>query len=234
VWWFGVGFAAIALAVYALVVSAPPDRVRAVAPRARQKTTASTPWGQGLRNLRVWMLGLAFGALAFSLLGYNTWAPTFLTEVLAIPPATASFYASLLFLVGIPGNVVAGWAINRARHRYLLLVGAFVISGLLYAWSFRLGREAVVAPYMAALGFVSNFIPTAIFALAPETMARPDLAGLSLAIMSVGSNAGVLLGPPVLGAVVDGTGWTTGSLVLLIVMAFGTIASMLTWRMTER
>jgi hypothetical protein len=52
---------------------------------------------------------------------------------------------------------------------------------------------------MFVLGLAANFIPTAVFTLAPGTMPNHELAGLSLAILTAGSNLGVLLGPPAAG-----------------------------------
>ena len=222
-WWFGLGLALLAGLFYALLVSDPPGSE----PEAGRPTIR---WTRGLASLPTWFLALAFGAFAFSLLGYNTWAPTFLTDSLSIEPATASFYASLIFMAAIPGNVVAGWAINRVRDRYRLLVGAFLISCILFVGAFRLGQPSAIIPYMLVLGFVTNFIPTAAFTLAPETMEHPSLAGISLAMMSMGANTGVLVGPPALGALVGSFGWAWGGLALVVIMVLGTLASVLAWK----
>jgi predicted MFS family arabinose efflux permease len=227
VWWFGLGLALLAFLLYAVIVGDPP---------ASEQATPSTtiPWSRGLASVPTWFLAVAFGAFAFSLLGYNTWVPTFLTDTLTIQPATASFYASLIFIAAIPGNVAAGWAINRVRNRYSLLIGAFLISSILFVGAFRLGQPAVIVPYLLALGFVTNVIPTSAFTLAPETVGHPSLAGISLAMMSMGANTGVLVGPPILGALVASWGWTLAGWVLVAIMVLGTVASVLAWKRAER
>ena len=83
----------------------------------------------------------------------------------------------------------------------------------------------MVVPYMIALGFASNFIPTLTFTFAPETMPSIEFAGLSMAIATVGSNLGLLTGPPTLGSILSTGNWTAGSTFLMIVMGVGTIAS---------
>jgi predicted MFS family arabinose efflux permease len=225
-WWFGVGLALLAALAYALVVREPSGL-------EPEPGSPNVPWTRGLASVPTWFLALAFGAFAFSLLGYNTWVPAFLTESLAIEPATASFYASLIFMAAIPGNVVAGWAINRVGNRYHLLVAASLASCLLFVGAFRLGQPAVIIPYMLVLGFVTNFIPTSAFTLAPETVEHPSLAGVSLAMMSMGSNAGVLVGPPALGALVGWSSWALAGVALVVVMALGTLASVLAWKRAE-
>jgi len=184
-----------------------------------------------LLNPAAWLLALAFAAFGFSLLGYNTWAPTFLTDTLQIEAAAASAYASLMFLAAIPANISAGWVINRLPNRHNLLPATFVITALLFVWSFHLRSVGAVVPYMIALGFTSNFIPTAIFTLAPETVPNVAYAGLALAIVIVGSNLGALSGPPALGAILSSGDWASGSTWLVLMMGVGTLIS---WVVSRR
>jgi MFS family permease len=232
IWWFGAILAAISLAVYALVVAEPEEKA---APGAKHAVdgmpgTAGAPsFGRALLNVDSWLLALIFVCFAFSLLGYNTWAPAYLADSLGMEPARASFAASMMFLAGIPGNLVAGWILIRTGRPQRLLVAAFALSTVLFAWSFRLELVAIVVPYMLALGFLTNLIPTTEFTLAPETMPSPSLAGLGLAILAIGSGVGILLGPPVLGAALDRRGWAAGSLLLVLVMAGGLATSVVVW-----
>jgi MFS family permease len=242
-WWFGAVLAAVSWVVYALVVSEPPPDPVTIAPEVAGLPVATTTggpapnarssFGCALFNVDSWLLALIFACFAFSMLSYSTWAPAYLTNFLDMEPATATFAASMLYLAGIPGNLVAGWILNRAGRPHRLLVVAFVVSTLLFAWSFRLEAVVIVVPYMLVLGFVGNLIPTTEFTLAPETMPVPSLAGLALAILAIGSGAGVLLGPPLLGAVLDARGWAAGSLLLVLVMAGGLATSLLVWRRSK-
>lgn len=214
--------------LYSFVVSAPAN---AGSPKL---TTQRPPFMRGLRNPAAWLLGLAFGCFTFCFLATSTWAPSYLTETLGIDLARASFYVSLFSLAGIGGNVVAGWAINRVRRRHSLMIGATIVCTVGFGFVFSLGREALVAPFMLSLGFIGNFIPTSCFTLAPETAEQPELAGMAMALLLVGSNLGVLVGPPVSGALLEATSWTTGGILLAIVMAFGTILSILAWKRMSR
>ena len=233
VWWFGALCAAVTLAVYAVVVTEPQEEVsRSSVPAGEggPAPEAAGSFGRNLLNADSWLLALAFVCFAFSLLGYNTWAPAFLSESLGMAPARASMAASLMFLAGIPGNLFAGWLLNRTGQPYRLLAAAFLVSGILYAFSFRLQAALIAVPYMLVLGFVANIIPTTEFTLAPETMPLPSLAGLALAILAIGSGTGILLGPPVLGAVVTARGWPAGSVLLALVMAAGLATVWVAWR----
>jgi hypothetical protein len=136
-----------------------------------------------------------------------------------------------MFLAAIPANITAGWAINRLGDRHSMLPAAFLITTILFFWSFRLGTVSIIVPYMIALGFASNFIPTATFTLSPQTIPRVQFASLALAIVMVGSNGGSVIGPPALGAVLSTGNWPAGSMCLVIVMGVGTIIS---WYVARR
>lgn len=227
VWWFGALFAFAAFLLVGLVVTSPPSS----GSERRSASASPREFGRTLLNPSAWLLALVFGTFGFSLLGYNTWASKYLTDTLRIPPATANVYASLMFLAAVPSNVIAGWLINRLKDRYSILPVASLVTTILFFWSFRLGSVSVVVPYMIALGLASNFIPTATFTLAPETVPRIQLASLALAIVTVGSNAAATTGPPALGAVLSTGNWSAGSIYLMIVMGAGTIIS---WYVAKR
>lgn len=224
IWWLGALLAFLAFVLFGLVVTVPPQPAR-----REQKPAGSV--GMRLFNPLSWCLALAFATLSFSLIGYNSWAPTFLSAALHIEAASASFYASLMFLAAIPANVIAGWILGHLKNRYALLPASFLFMSLLLFWGFRLTRVSMVSPYMIALGFISNFIPPAALAFAPETMPGPELAGLAVAILTVGANTGSLTGPPVLGAIFSQNYWPAGSTSLTIVAGIGTIIS---WLVAKR
>jgi predicted MFS family arabinose efflux permease len=230
IWWFGALLALGTLLIFGLVATVPPQG------RGRSDATPTTPAAAGhwLARPSSWLLPLAFGTIAFGLIGYSTWAPSFLTQTLSIEASTASSYASLIFLAGIVANVVAGWVINRVSQRYGLLTGTMLVTSILFFWSFRLGSVSVVAPYMLMLGFVSNFVPTAVFTLAPETAPRTELTGLALAALNVLSNAGVLVGPPLIGAIVGSGNWAGGSACLAAVSGAGAVVSLWIWKKMGR
>jgi MFS family permease len=224
IWWAGALFAGAALILFALLAR-EPGRAAAAPPHVPPREAL-----RALLNPASWLLALTFGAFAFGQLGYTTWAPSYLTTRLSIAPATASFYTSLLFLAGIAANVSAGWAMNRIAHRAALPAAAMLATAVLLWWGFDLPGAGAAVLYMLALGLVSNAIPTAVFTLAPDTVKRPESIGLAVAAVNVVSNVGVLLGPPVVGALVAGGQWRAGTLVLVAVSVVGFFAALLAWR----
>ncbi len=230
VWWLGALVGVVAFVAYALVVNVPPH----LSGQVRSGPESPAPFGRMILNPTSWLLAVAFAAFSFAILGYNTWAPTYLSSEFGMTDTAASFYASLMFMAAIPSNFLAGWVINRTQKGYHVLVISFAISSVLFFLGFRLPAVGIVALFMIALGFASNFIPTAVFTLAPETMPTIHLAGLALAIVAIGSGAGGLVGPPVMGGALSGANWGAGSLYLFIVMIFGTITGIMALRKERR
>ncbi len=239
VWWFGAAFALVALVVFALVVTEPQrtqaqDDALRLAAGARGSQSALGAFARMLLNLPSWLLGLSFGLFGFAVIGYNTWAPAYLNETLSIAPASASFYASLMFLAAIPGNLAAGWAVDHTPRRHLLLTATFVVTGILLAWSFHLDALWMVVPFMVVLGFVSNWIPTVTFTLAPEKVPSIEYAGLGLAVVITCGNVGSLTGPPALAGVLKAGGWSAGSTFLVLVMGAGALVTLAVWWLARR
>jgi predicted MFS family arabinose efflux permease len=223
IWWFGTLFAVAALVLFGWLAAVPRHAAQPRNPLPAGTLTAAASPGS-------WLLALVFGAFAFGQLAYSTWAPSFLADTLSIDAAKASFYTSLLFLAGIAANVSAGWIMNHIPHRPAVPAVALALTGTLFWWGFRLDSVGIVIPYMLALGFFSNIIPTAVFTLAPETAKSPDSIGLAMAAINVVSNLSVLVGPPLLGAVVAGGRWMEGSTLLMAASLLGVLAALLTWR----
>lgn len=218
VWWFGAIIAIIAFIVYALVVTAPDEVAQAESP--------SLNIGETLRSVNTWLLALAFAGFNFSFIAFNTWGPSFLVETLKLGQASANFYISVTFFSVIPACVLAGWVLDRVSNRKIVLSISLLISAVVFIWAFNLGSVPVVLLYVIILGLIGGFAPTAVFTLAPETMARPELAGFAMGIINVGQNLGMLAGPPIVGAVVAASGWGSGAYPLVIGAAVAFLATL--------
>lgn len=222
-WWFGATAALVAFLVYAAVVGSP-ERSEA---RERSHNGISVSLTQGLLSPNTWLLAVAIAGFNFSLVAYSTWLPSFLSQVHGIEPAMASFYASLQSLAIIPSGIIAGWVLDRVRNRKAVLVTALVVAVVVLIWCFQLHNISVVVFYMILLGSVVGFIPSCGFTLAPETVPRPELAGIALGIVSLGQNFGMLIGPPIVGRAVAGGVWTAGTYPIVIATAIALVAVLL-------
>jgi MFS family permease len=225
VWWLGAGFALLALILYGLLMRLPPWLAD-----ASDGTSAAPPLNKILANKAIWLLGLEFGCFNLVFISLGTFYPTYLSEVRDYSLAQASLIASLSSLVILVSAPLAGWVSDRIGSRRLLFSIPFIFIALLMLFPFRLlGWHIFV--FMGALGLVTGAIPTATFSAAPEIMGRPDLAGLGLAVVMVGQNLGMFVGPILFGNLVEGLGWAVAGYWLIPVCILGFLAA---WRVKVR
>lgn len=202
VWWFGAGFALVALLLYSYLLRLPP-----VDAEIAEEALPEVPsLGRALANRNIWLLSFTFFCFNLVFFPIATYYPTFLAEVRGYTLSEAAAIATISTAVVLISAPLAGWLSDAIGSRKLVLTIPFlVVSGLMF-FPFRLvGWQIVV--FLMLLGFIAGAVPTATFAAAPELMASPKLAGLGLAVVMVGQNAGMFLAPVLFGALVEANGW---------------------------
>ncbi len=218
VWWLGAGYALVVTALYLLFVRpAPATGAGATEPWAGAPESGVTS-SQVLRNRNIWLLAAAFGAFNAASIGLSTYMPTFLNSVRGMSLAQASLVSSITTLVIIlsaPAGGVLSDRIGSRKKPYLAgLAASIILLPLVGAFS---------APWLIVLvivnGLVLGVIPTNIFAAAVESAGNERQGGVAMAVIMVGQNAGMLLGPVIFGALAEGAGWP---------VAFASLAAMAT------
>lgn len=223
IWWFGALIALVAFLVYGVVVDMPKKGEGTGQSEGQPPASLS----QGLTNASTWLLAAAFAGFNFSFIGYSTWAPSFLNQALGLDPGTASLYVSLSALALIPGGVVAGWVLDRTPNRKAVLTTALAVAAVALLWCFKLTSVAAVVPYMITIGLVASFVPSSTFTLAPDTVPRPELAGMALGAVSLGQNFGMLIGPPLIGRAVAGGSWLAGTYPVVVAAIIAVAAALI-------
>ncbi|MBN1537923.1 MAG: MFS transporter [Anaerolineales bacterium] len=236
VWWFGAILAGTALVVWYLVADVPEAVKAAAASAASKEKGPAVSMSKALLNPSSWVVSLMFCVGIFGMYGYKSWAPTYLIETFAISPASANFYTSLISLVGIPTAVLVGWVLDHTPNRKMVAATAFFLSSIFLFFSYRLPGVSVLVPYMIGLAVVIYFIPTCCFTLAPDTMENPAFAGFAIGIATLGQNVGMLMGSPIVGSVIEKSGWGAATIPLAASMAIGCLASLAvkTYRTTPK
>jgi len=216
VWWLSAGFALVVLILYGLLMKMPPA--------SDSHHTDDTPpkLGKALANRNIWLLALQFGSFNLVFIAIATFFPTFLVEARGYPLGQASFIASLSAIVILGSAPLAGWLSDRIGSRrlvfslpYIIVAGMMLLPFSLTGWMFY--------AFFILLGLVAGAIPTATFAAAPEVMERPQLAGIGLAVVAVGQNLGMVIGPILFGMLVESIGWVGAgyAMIPLCLLGFG-------------
>ncbi len=87
------------------------------------------------------------------------------------------------------------------------LVWPFVALAVVIAFPFAV-TGAWITVILVLFALFACTIPPAMFAVAPEVMGKPQLAGLGMGMVSMGQNLGMFVGPILFGALAQSSGWS--------------------------
>jgi MFS family permease len=202
VWWFGCLFAAAGFLLFLVFIR---PRSKGEAPRVRL-TAADVR--QVLLSRDLWFLCVFFLLLNLPLIAFATWAPTYFHQALRVSLAKASLLSAVPALPSMVAAPFGGWLSDRLRSRKVVCL--YPVLAITLVWPLvpllKLGQ---VLPFMLAFGFVTGLIAPGVFAAAAEIVRNERLGGLAMAVIMLGQNGGMLVGPIFFGWMVEKTGgWT--------------------------
>ena len=231
VWWAGALFALVAFILYWLLMRLPPslEGDQRVEPGG-SGDDPSPKLALALANRDIWLLGLEFACFNVVLIGFATFFPTFLAAVRDYSLAQAGLIASLSTIAALGSAPLVGWLSNRIGSRRLFVAIPFVLVAGMMALPFHLTGWSLYA-LMVLLGLISVAIPIATFAAAPEVMGNPRLAGIGLAVVALGMNLGIMIGPIFFGMLVEMLGWAMAGYLLI---PFCILAFVAAWMLKVR
>ena len=225
-WWVG-GFLAIAVLLpYLLLVQRPQGL-------GKKQGRPGSPQGswthfaaKGLHSRKIWLLGASFFFMMLGSLGFLTWAPTYFAEAFGYSQAAANGAASMGFLWSAPGGIFAGWLLTKTSRRWLLLILCAVLSAVIYTAGF-LVPQAVLTPYLIAVGFVTGFTCALVFALVPQIMENRAFTGIGMGIIALMQSAANLAAMPLFGRITAGSAWTAAVLPSALILLAGIVFAVL-------
>jgi MFS family permease len=227
VWWAGGGFALFAFILYWLLMRLPHSAGGQRLPgQAGPPAEAPPKLGRALANRSMWLLGLQFGCMNLVFIALSTFFPTFLSEVRGYSIAQSAFVTSLPTILILGSAPLAGWLSDRIGSRRLVFSIPYLFLAVMMVLPFKLTGPALYA-LMILLGVLIGAIPTATFAAAPEIMGQPRLAGLGMAVVALGQNLGMVVGPILFASLVESIGWAPAGYWLIPFCLLGFVAGWL-------
>lgn len=160
-----------------------------------------------LLDREVWLLGIAWFALNYYLLGLTSLAPAYFGAVGGFDPFTASLLAILPVAMIIWMAPVTGLLSDRLRTRkgFILLS---MVAGLILAPVILLIPGSVLswAAFLAILGVVWGMVPSPVFS-SPREIVGPGFAGPASGVLNLMVGLAALSAPFVTGSLVPLIGW---------------------------
>jgi len=224
VWWFGCFYAVLVGFLYLVFLKSKPGQPPDPKGEASSGRMPDHGLAKVLSNRDLWLTSFLFCCFNFVFIAFITWAPTFLHQVRGISMARAAFLVSLTTILTIIACPTSGWVSDRIGTRKWVAVIPMVLMAPLFPLFFSAGETGFLS-LAVLVGFIGGFVPTGVFSGAVETVGDERLSGMAMAVIQIGQNAGMLLGPLVIAWVIEsGGGWQTAFWVLAPVSLLGAVA----------
>jgi len=223
VWWFGAGYALVVTVLYLAFVRPAPIQTAepSVAEPGRGVTSA-----QVLRNRTIWLLAAAFGAFCMAAVGLGTYMPTFLNAERGLPLGQAALISSIPTIITIFSAPAGGALSDRIGSRKKPYLAGMAAAILLLPLTGALSGSWLIVLVVVS-GVTLGIVPTTIFAAAVEAAGDERQGGMAMAVIMVGQNAGMLLGPIVFGTLAERSGWPAAFASLAVMSALALLAGWL-------
>ena len=201
-WWVGVLFAGGAAVLSALIIRVPAGPDGDASPRRR----ILSPFGRWRGRGRCLPSVSPCFASASLVSASSHGRPTCWNQRLGFSLEQANWFISIFAILSIPAVLVVGWLIDRVSHRRIAVL-ACLGYGLMMLWTFLMPGRAFMVPYLLVYPFFEGAVSTSLWTVVPQTPQRPQEAPTAIALFNLSSNCGMLIGPPVAGAVAERFGW---------------------------
>jgi sugar phosphate permease len=189
-----------------------------------------TPWRALLTSPNLYAICAMYFTFGYGLYFYFTWLPTYLIRELRFSLVAGGFFSSLPFLLAGAANIAGGWSTDvLARTRGLrtarVVLGstAFFVCAMLILASLVVPSTVAKALLLALALASADFALSACWSVCLDV--APNHAGVVTGFMNTFGNLGGLVGPIVVGVMVDRLGsWTLPLYVTAGVYVAGALA----------
>lgn len=220
IWWSGLLLIVVAIVACFFCVSAPAPGESYADVESEQHVSIL----QGLRFRSVWMASLSMFFFCFACFGFVTWAASCWAETLGMDIEAANRYISLFAIISLPIVILAGLILDRVDHRRFGVLSCF---GYIFAVSaaFLLPDAKWVLPFVLIYPFFEGSVSTCLWTIIPQTVNDTKYISVAVALFTLLSNVGMLVGPPAVGAVAEMWGWHAAVVPVAAAALLGTVTT---------
>ncbi len=211
-WWFGLAACIVALVFYVLCVKSPRPEDSFADVESEDVSLA-----EGMKSPYAWIMSAVTMLFCIGCFGFVNWIATCWSQIFNMSEGDANMWVGYFSLGGVIAAVIVGALLNKIRNRKMFGAIALALFGVVSVWGMNMGNPMFLLPFVIIYPFVDASFPCVLWTMTAQTVKKPELAGVALGVVSIGFNLGILLGPPIIGAVVDAAGWTIASWVILAV-----------------
>ena len=201
-WWFGLAACVVALIFYVLCVKSPrPEESYA------DVESENVSLKEGMSSPSTWIMALVTFLFCIGCFGFVNWVATYWATVPSIGES-ANSWVGYFSLAAVVAAIIMGMLLNHIKKRKLFGMAALVAYGVVAVFGLTLDNPAPLVIFTVVYGFMDSGFPCVLWTMTAQTVKKPELAGVATGVVCIGFNAGILVGPPIIGAVAESLGWT--------------------------
>lgn len=208
-WWFGLVACVVALVFYVLCVKSPRPEDSYADVESEDVSIA-----EGVKSPSAWILSIATMLFCIGCFGFVNWIATYWAQAFGWPEDQANMWVGYFSIGGVVAAIIVGALLNKVKNRKVFGMVALAAYGCASMWAMFMGNPSLLVLFVIVYSFVDASFPCVLWTMAAQTVKRPELAGVALGVVSIGFNLGILLGPPIVGAVVESMGWSAGAIAI--------------------
>ena len=215
-WMLGLLMLVVSLALYIWKVQAPPSECNFA-----DAENVKFSMIEGLKVPSVWFCGISTMCFTFACFGFANWVASYWVDTFGWSLDKANGYVSFIYFIEIFLVIGIGFWLNHVKNRKRICEIAHLFYMLVLLLCFRMDDPALIIPFCIIYALAEGSIPTTFWTLIAQTVPKPELAPVSIGVLGLLQNLGMLLGPPVAGFFIQAYGWGLGSLPMVCAAGCG-------------
>jgi predicted MFS family arabinose efflux permease len=210
-WWVGLILLAVSFVLYAWKAKVPPAEYSHA-----DLEDSSVNMFQVLKYPSVWMLAFVAFFFCIACFGWATWAASYWSEVGGLDFNFANSIVGWIYLAEIFIVVILGFILDKVRSRKKFGVITAALYGLLLFFAFTVHTPWAILIFAFLYPWLEGAICTVFWTICPQTTPDPRLSAAAFAMLVIGMDAGMVLGPPLTGLLIQSVSWTAASIFIAV------------------
>jgi predicted MFS family arabinose efflux permease len=224
-WWCVLAYTAVVTILVAIVIKLPKPSGDAAAGAGPAGAPEDVPrLSEVLKSGKIWLLAVCQGCVAFVLFTYITIYPIIFQQQYGLDAIAANQYASFNGIFGIPFCIIGGFLIARIKKPAMLILVCFIGLAITCFITTHLTPPMYIVHTLLSAVFTGLTI-SAVLVVAPMSAKRPSLIGYSVALVNTVYFLGMFIGAPAVMGTAATSGWSAGSMILVVVSIIGVIGA---------
>ena len=210
-WWVGLILLILGIVLYVAQVKAPPAEYNYA-----DSEDTSVSMMSVFKYKSVWMILLVAFFFCMACFGWCTLQPTYWSEVAGLDLDTANAIEGWIYVAEMFIVIGEGALLNKIKNRKKFGIVMAVIYGVLLIFAFNNTSFVGILIFSICYPFLEGATCTVFWTITPQTTPKPQLSAAALAVLVMGMDAGMMLGPPVTSAIIESFGWGAASIEIAI------------------